>query len=230
MKDEPGNEGPERNGLNPPFSGSKDGDGGHADPSMDRLPPPMFPAGARHRAPRPEPAAAFPDEGGGIREDAGGIPEDAFILPEDPIVRPEDGEVFENAFEPVEVAWSARQSSFDSALIDPDAPIVRREPPRTPADYESVLRGAAAPQLDEGVVTGIGDDTHEDDREELGRLGVSDREPDVEELIRAVKRLADALGSRGEAGLRTTADMTRFEATLRAYCVGYLTRAREERE
>jgi hypothetical protein len=50
----------------------------------------------------------------------------------------------------------------------------------------------------------------------------------VRELTRSIERLGDALRLRGEVGLRTTADMTRFEATLRAYCVGYLTRVREE--
>jgi hypothetical protein len=121
----------------------------------------------------------------------------------------------------------APASALDRALIDPDAPIVRSEFPRTPSDYEKVVRGAAV-DIDEGVVTGIGDDSHED--AELELLRVDDGDPHVTELIRAVKRLSDALGARGEAGLRATSDMNRFEAILRAYCVGYLTQAREERE
>ncbi len=52
-------------------------------------------------------------------------------------------------------------------------------------------------------------------------------DPDVAELIARVGRLAEALGERGEAGLRATPGMSRFEATLRAYCTGWLAARRE---
>jgi hypothetical protein len=50
------------------------------------------------------------------------------------------------------------------------------------------------------------------------------------EVVEAVRKLAEALGRKGEAGLRTTPSMSRFEATLRAYCVGYLAGRRAEDE
>ena len=50
------------------------------------------------------------------------------------------------------------------------------------------------------------------------------------ELTEAVGKLAQALRHRGEAGLRTTPDMGRFDATLRAYCIGYLAGRRAEAE
>ena len=52
-------------------------------------------------------------------------------------------------------------------------------------------------------------------------------DPHVAGLVKQVGRLADALRDQREAGLRTTADMSRFESTLRAYCVGYLVAQRE---
>jgi hypothetical protein len=47
-------------------------------------------------------------------------------------------------------------------------------------------------------------------------------DPAVADLVRRVTALADSLREKGEAGLRSTPEMTRFETTLRAYCVGYL--------
>jgi hypothetical protein len=73
------------------------------------------------------------------------------------------------------------------------------------------------------VVTGIGSDPHMDP-EELATGG----DPHVLEVVQAVGRLAEALKRRGEAGLRTTMDMSRFDATLRAYCVGYIAGRRAE--
>jgi hypothetical protein len=137
------------------------------------------------------------------------VPEDAFFMPEE-----SDGSGGSGS-------WLAPEPEFaDDALIDPDAPIVRREPPRTPEDFEEVVRRDV-------VVTGIGDDPHLDDDDLVP-------EPDVEvhvrEMARAIQRLGDALRLQGEVGLRITPDMNRFEVTLRAYCVGYLTRAREQAE
>jgi hypothetical protein len=55
-------------------------------------------------------------------------------------------------------------------------------------------------------------------------------DPHVAGLVLHVGRLASALRDHGEAALRTTADMNRFEATLRTYCVGYLVAQREAGE
>ena len=50
----------------------------------------------------------------------------------------------------------------------------------------------------------------------------------VMEVMGAVAKLADALQRKGEAGLRSSPDMSRFEATMRSYCVGYLAGRRAE--
>ncbi len=97
------------------------------------------------------------------------------------------------------------------AFIDPDEPIVRQEgePDRIGPE--------------EAVVTGLGDDAHLD-RGELAAAG----DPYVLDLVEKVAKLAEALRRRGEAGLRTERGMSPFEATLRAYCVGYLAGRRAE--
>jgi hypothetical protein len=98
----------------------------------------------------------------------------------------------------------------DSAFISPDEPLRRRRP----------LTGSLTEvDLDPGdvVVTGIGDDAHMD-AEELA-LGF---DPHVLEVVDTVGKLAEALKRKGEAGLKATPEMTRFEATLRSYIVGYL--------
>lgn len=59
------------------------------------------------------------------------------------------------------------------------------------------------------------------------RSVTDDGDPSVADLVLRIGRLADALRDRGEAALETTPDMSRFEATLRSYCVGYLTGRRE---
>jgi hypothetical protein len=176
----------------------------------------MFPPGDRRRqVTRP----ATPGLNG-----TDGVPEDAFIMPDEPLPRDEERPT-DDPFEPE--VWSSAKAAelVDEALISPDAPIVRREPPKKPADFERVVRGRAPLKLDDVTVTGIGDDAHLEDDDLVTDDGV---ERHVRELTRYIERLGDALRLRGEAGLRTTADMTRFEATLRAYCVGYLTRVREE--
>jgi hypothetical protein len=106
----------------------------------------------------------------------------------------------------------------DDAFISPDEPIVRK-------------RAAAIVSIDPeeevvtGVVTGMGDDAHLDP----GELAAGG-DPHVTDLVETVAKLAEALRRKGEAGLRTGPDMTRFEATLRAYCVGYLAGRRAEDE
>jgi predicted component of type VI protein secretion system len=59
---------------------------------------------------------------------------------------------------------------------------------------------------------------HAVDPSELRAAG----DPWVLDLTQRMERLAQALRQRGEAGLRTDPEMDRFDATLRAYCVGYL--------
>jgi hypothetical protein len=46
--------------------------------------------------------------------------------------------------------------------------------------------------------------------------------------MEAVSKLAESLNRKGEAGLRANLEMSRFEATLRSYCVGYLAGRRAE--
>ena len=124
----------------------------------------------------------------------------AFISPDEPIERHEP-------------------RGSGSGFISPDDPIPHRAPRSTPVAVEEDF------DMDDVVVTGIGDDPHLDP-EELA-LGF---DPHVLELVGAVGKLAEALKRKGEAGLRTTADMSRFEATLRSYCVGYLAGRRAEDE
>jgi len=64
------------------------------------------------------------------------------------------------------------------------------------------------------------------DPEELVAAG----DPYVMDLVQKVGKLAEALRTRGEAGLRTAPEMDRFESTLRGYCVGYLAGRRAEDE
>ena len=119
----------------------------------------------------------------------------------------------------------------DEAFISPDEPIVRTGSRIAPGAFISPDEPIPArdPSLDDldgddGVVTGIGDDAHLGD----GDLAISRHgDPSVADLALKVGRLADALRDKGESGLRTSSDMTRFEATLRAYCVGYLAAQRE---
>lgn len=115
----------------------------------------------------------------------------------------------------------ARGDVPEAAFISPDEPIVRGE---AGVDAPIVRRdsGVATPRVQ---VTGIGPDTRLDPFE----LTAS-RDPYVRELVEQVSRLAEALKRRGEAGLRTTPGMPRFEATLRAYCVGYLHGRRAEKD
>ena len=111
----------------------------------------------------------------------------------------------------------------DDAFISPDEPI-ERHAPRTAPRGPSVAMEADF-DMDDVVVTGIGDDPHLDP-EELA-LGF---DPHVLEVVGAVGKLAEALKRKGEAGLRSTPEMSRFEATLRSYCVGYLAGRRAEDE
>lgn len=189
------------NGADRPAPGpSADGKGGRA------LPPPAFPPGARRTVPA-APRARNSEEVPGARtlpdeplpERDGDVPADAFISPDDPIASR---------------GWKGDSGAF----ISPDEPIRPRPPRSGPLVHETV-------DLEEGVVTGMGDDAHLDP-EELA-MGF---DPHVLEVVDMVGKLAEALKRKGEAGLRTTPDMSRFEATLRSYCVGYLAGRRVEDE
>lgn len=98
---------------------------------------------------------------------------------------------------------------FD-ALISPDEPLPDR---------------GLGLEPEEGIVTGMGDDAHLEP-EEL----VSGGDPYVLEVVGAVQRLAMALKHKGEAALQVKPHMSRLEATLRAYCVGYIAGRRAEDE
>lgn len=165
------------------------------------LPPPAFPSAGRRRGTSPPGNEAVEDEG-----DTGSVPDEAFISPDDAL--PGQGEI-----------------SAD-AIISPDAPVVRTHTPSPPPDFEEVMtrQPGAGLGLGEVVVTGIGSDPHLDLDPYVRKWG----DEDLARVIAAVSYLARQLEERGEAGLRTSAGMSRFEATLRAYCVGYLGGLREK--
>lgn len=190
------------NNSGPPHDGreipSRDGAPG------GRIPPPAFPPGRRRIQLRQT------LEGPGAGQ---GDVEAAFISPDDPIPR--------------------RAAGLEGAFISPDDPIPHRTASSGGAGQEGraarrsrpLQGGASGPgaDVDEVVVTGIGSDAHLDPVE-LAQRG----DPHVGEVANAVTKLAAALRHRGESGLRTTPEMTRFEAQLRAYCVGYLAGRRAE--
>lgn len=131
----------------------------------------------------------------------------------------------------------AKVESVDDAIIGPDDPLPERidpfgeafispdEPlPERKLELAEAFRDArAAAAVEEGEVVGMDLDPHLQPSE-----AVSKGDPHVEELMTAVAKLAEAVRRKGEAGLRATPSMSRFEATLRAYCVGYLAGRRAE--
>jgi hypothetical protein len=116
---------------------------------------------------------------------------------------------------------------MDDAFISPDDPMPERTPSGQAGARSAAAYDAMAVTSDdaEGVVTGMGDDAHLDPTE-LALGG----DPHVRAVAEAVSKLAASLEQKGEAGLRTSLEMTRFEAQLRAYCVGYLAGKRAEDE
>lgn len=124
--------------------------------------------------------------------------DDAFISPDEPL--PE------------------RTDPFGKALISPDDPLPERR-----GEMSDAFEDAHAAAVGEGEVVGMNMDAHRHPGEE-----VSGGDPHVMELMDAVAKLAQGVRQKGEAGLRATPDMTRFESTLRAYCVGYLAGRRAE--
>lgn len=170
------------------------------EPKDTRLPPPAFPPGSRKHAHTNSGRARAPSRS------PEGVSDEAFISPDDPM--PE------------------RQSTMGEGFISPDDPMPDRRPdPVFDAFISPDDPMPSREELEEGVVTGIGDDPHLDP-EELASAG----DPHVIEVTGAVERLTAALKQKGEAGLRATPRMSRFEATLRAYCVGYIAGRRAEDE
>ena len=108
-------------------------------------------------------------------------------------------------------------ADLGGALISPNDPIPSR-------DIVTAEPGGM-PQFatESGVVTGMDMDDHMD-ADELASGG----DPYVMDLVQKVGKLAEALRVKGEAGLRSSPDMDKFEATLRGYCVGYLAGRRAE--
>lgn len=165
-----------------------------------RLPPPAFPPGSRKHFHTNSDRAPSPTRS------PEGVTDDAFISPDDPLPERKSG-MGEGFISPDDPLPERRPDPVFDAFISPDDPMPSRE------------------ALEEGVVTSIGDDPHLDP-EELASGG----DPHVMEVTGAVERLAGALKQRGEAGLKATPQMSRFEATLRAYCVGYIAGRRAEDE
>jgi hypothetical protein len=168
-----------------------------------RLPPPVFPPGHRKhfRTNSSHPDRAAP--GSGASEAEG----DAFISPDEPI--------------------PPRPDALDEALISPNEALPERPPKAVfdafiSPDHPTPDRGPEGEE-EEGVATGMGHDPHLDP----GEL-VAGGDPHVIEVSGALERLAAAMKAKGEAGLKATTQMSRFEATLRAYCVGYIAGRRAE--
>lgn len=163
-----------------------------------RLPPPAFPPGSRRHA---------------VHRNSDGRPSDAdpettdeaFISPDDPL--PERTDPPEGT------------DSFNQAVISPDEPL----PERKIELNDAFMDARAAASVEEGEVVGMNLDPHLQPSE-----AVSKGDPHVEELMTAVAKLAESVRRKGEAGLRATPEMSRFEATLRAYCVGFLAGRRAE--
>ena len=112
-----------------------------------------------------------------------------------------------------------RMDPIGAAFISPDEPLPERKIELTPEFQDDVMVEPG----EEGIVVGMDMDDHLD-HDEI----VSGGDPHVMEVMSAVANLAESLQHRGEAGLRAAPDMTRFETTLRSYCVGYLAGRRAE--
>ena len=112
-----------------------------------------------------------------------------------------------------------RVDAVSRAFISPDDPIPERRIQLVEGFFDQ-----APPESDEeGEVVGMDLDPHTSPDEVASR-----GDPHVMEVITAVGKLGEALRRKGEAGLRASPEMSRFEATLRSYCVGYLAGRRAE--
>lgn len=104
-------------------------------------------------------------------------------------------------------------------MIEPDEALPDRVIPLSRDFLDMELLGSD----DAGEVVGMDHNAHLSP-EELASRG----DPYVLEIGEAVSKLAEAIRRRGAAGLHAAPTMSRFEATLRAYCVGYLAGRRAE--
>jgi len=105
----------------------------------------------------------------------------------------------------------------DDAVTPPDARVVRDGPVRIPDDFELVMLPREDGADDEAIrVTGIGAE------DAVAGSGEAILNPYLERVVTELEALVGALRRKGEAGLRMEPGMTRFETTLRGYCVGYL--------
>lgn len=166
-----------------------------------RLPPPAFPPGARKHVDRRTVKESTPTTGAG----------EGFISPDDPM--PRRGDAVSGAFISPDEPIPERDHALDDALISPDDPL--------PLHVDA----AGDDDSEEGVVTGMDFDEHVE-MEDLIAAG----DPHLMEVMTIVSKLAESLKVKGEAGLRITPEMGRFEATLRGYCVGYVAGRRAEDE
>lgn len=124
----------------------------------------------------------------------------AYISPDDPI--------------------PGRRATMSGAFISPDEPI----PDRLIEPMEELQAVTDGIELDEeGEVVGM-DLASGIKPDEV----IAGGDPHVIELIRAISTLNDALHRKGEGGLRSDSETSRFEATLRSYCIGYLAGRRAE--
>ncbi len=108
-----------------------------------------------------------------------------------------------------------RLDPIGAAFISPDEPLPERKVELHPDFLGDVTQEAG----EQGIVVGMDMEAHIHELEDAVSYSV---DPHVADLAAAVVKLGEALRIHGEIGLRATPDMTRFEATLRAYCVGYL--------
>lgn len=176
-------------------------------PSQDgagrRLPPPAFPPGTRKLHVRSK-----------NRQNSGGV-DGALISPDEPLPERSDfpDEAFISPDEPIE---RPADLADDDAYISPDEPMpVRSVATIVEAEYDA----------DDVTVTGMGHEAHLEP-EEIAMAG----DPHVMKVSDVVSKLAADLKQKGEAGLRASPEMGRFEATLRGYCVGYLAGRRAEED
>ena len=165
-----------------------------------RLPPPAFPPGARkHVNPQSEAEPADSD----AARDGDASPD---------VAMPTRGDAVSGAFISPDDPMPERGHALGDAFISPDDPM----PPHID---DPIFDGNS----EQGVVTGMDYDAHVE-AEDLVAAG----DPHLMELTVMVSKLAESLKAKGEAGLRIVPEMTRFEATLRGYCVGYVAGRRAE--